>query len=171
MSQVVECKTWRKKVKGPSPGTLPLQRARESPLVVLFTQQFFCLLCVCARACLPACLPACSQLSDLGNFHKDRSVQKHKSMHVSGADFDNFSHTHTQKGGHLGRRQCLCSSAGPGSPPVVVRVTETAAEWKRCPSSSTRTNLLVKRLSLNRSQCGGCSTKYDTPTESQVVYG
>lgn len=28
------------------------------------------------------------------------------------------------------------------------------------------TNLLVERLSLNRSQCGGCSTKYDTPTES-----
>ena len=34
-----------------------------------------------------------------------------------------------------------------------------------CPSS-LRTNLLVERLSLNRSQCGGCSTKYDTPTES-----
>jgi hypothetical protein len=29
-----------------------------------------------------------------------------------------------------------------------------------------RTNLLVEGLSLNRSQCGGCSTKYDTPTES-----
>ncbi|CAE1224627.1 unnamed protein product [Acanthosepion pharaonis] len=25
-------------------------------------------------------------------------------------------------------------------------------------------------LSLNRSQCGGCSTKYDTPSLSQVVY-
>jgi len=34
----------------------------------------------------------------------------------------------------------------------------------------TQTNLLVKRLSLNRLQCGGCSTKYDTLTESQVVY-
>ena len=32
------------------------------------------------------------------------------------------------------------------------------------------TNLPVKRLSLNRSQWGGCSTKYDTPTETQVVY-
>ena len=29
-----------------------------------------------------------------------------------------------------------------------------------------RTNLPVERLSLNRSQCGGCSTEYDTPTES-----
>ena len=29
-----------------------------------------------------------------------------------------------------------------------------------------RTNLPVERLSLNRSQCGGCSTKYDTPTEN-----
>jgi hypothetical protein len=28
-----------------------------------------------------------------------------------------------------------------------------------------RTNLTVERLSLNRSQCGGCSTKYDTPTD------
>ncbi len=33
-----------------------------------------------------------------------------------------------------------------------------------------RTNLSVKGLSLNRSQCGSCSTKYDTPTETQVVY-
>ena len=29
-----------------------------------------------------------------------------------------------------------------------------------------RTNLPVIRLSLNRSQWGGCSTKYDTPTET-----
>ena len=33
------------------------------------------------------------------------------------------------------------------------------------PSGKTRTNLTVERLSLNRSQCGGCSTKYDTPTD------
>jgi hypothetical protein len=26
------------------------------------------------------------------------------------------------------------------------------------------------RMSLNRSQCGGCSTKYDTPTGTKVVY-
>lgn len=29
-----------------------------------------------------------------------------------------------------------------------------------------RTNRLVERLSLNRSQCGGCSTRYDTPTKN-----
>ena len=28
-----------------------------------------------------------------------------------------------------------------------------------------RTSLLVTGLSLNRSQCGGCSTKYGTPTD------
>ena len=30
---------------------------------------------------------------------------------------------------------------------------------------SMRTSLLVTGLSLNRSQCGGCSTKYGTPTD------
>ena len=48
-------------------------------------------------------------------------------------------------------------------PPTASRLDNSAR--KKCPSC-TRTNLLVERLSLNRSQCGGCSTKYDTPTES-----
>ena len=30
----------------------------------------------------------------------------------------------------------------------------------------SETNQLVKGLSLNRSQCGGCSTKYDTPAST-----
>ena len=33
-----------------------------------------------------------------------------------------------------------------------------------CPSCADKSP--VERRSLNRSQCGGCSTKYDTPTES-----
>ena len=33
-----------------------------------------------------------------------------------------------------------------------------------------KTNLSVKRMSLNRSQCGSCSTEYDTLTCTQVVY-
>ena len=42
---------------------------------------------------------------------------------------------------------------------------ETDARPPRCVRLK-RTNLPVVRLSLNRSQYGGCSTKYDTPTES-----
>ena len=33
-----------------------------------------------------------------------------------------------------------------------------------------KTNHPVKRLSLNRSQCGSCSTKYDTSAGTEVVY-
>ena len=33
-----------------------------------------------------------------------------------------------------------------------------------------KTNHPVKRLSLNRSQCGSCSTKYDTSAGTKVVY-
>ena len=39
-------------------------------------------------------------------------------------------------------------------------------DWKQEPKVTTcladKTNHPVKRLSLNRSQCGSCSTKYDT---------
>ena len=47
-----------------------------------------------------------------------------------------------------------------------IALTLSHSEPGRMSVCNMRTNLLVERLSLNRSQCGGCSTKYDTPTES-----
>lgn len=41
--------------------------------------------------------------------------------------------------------------------------------WQREMSSGGQINETTG-LSLNRSQYGGCSTKYDTPTQTQVVY-
>lgn len=55
--------------------------------------------------------------------------------------------THT-----MSRKELLCSP-----PPYYTEKTT---------KSFRRTNLTVKRLSFNRSQCGSCSTKYDTPTET-----
>ena len=47
-----------------------------------------------------------------------------------------------------------------------IALTLSHSEPGRMSVCNMRTNLLVERLSLNRSQCGGCSTKYDTPTET-----
>ena len=63
---------------------------------------------------------------------------------------------------------CLCD---PERPRVSKHIGTTAAAANILVQAEMhvrlkRTNLLVERLSLNRSQCGGCSTKYDTPTES-----
>ena len=52
----------------------------------------------------------------------------------------------------MSRKELLCSP-----PPYYTEKTT---------KSFRRTNLTVKRLSFNRSQCGSCSTKYDTPTET-----
>ena len=39
--------------------------------------------------------------------------------------------------------------------------------WTTC--LADKTNHPVVRLSLNRSQCGSCSTKYDTPEVSRIL--
>lgn len=49
-------------------------------------------------------------------------------------------------------------SLGPATPPPTAATVRNAR--------LKRTNRLVERLSLNRSQCGGCSTRYDTPTKN-----
>ena len=60
-------------------------------------------------------------------------------------------HTHTA----LGRKHTQHTECEVCPPRVLARGAATAVG---------RTNLSVERMSLNRSQCGSCSTKYDTVT-------
>ena len=47
-------------------------------------------------------------------------------------------------------------------------LSTTASRKMTC--LADKTNHPVERLSLNRSQCGSCSTKYDTSADTEVVY-
>ena len=49
-------------------------------------------------------------------------------------------------------------------------MTLPVLERRRLATSSRGQINETTGLSLNRSQYGGCSTKYDTPTQTQVVY-
>ena len=57
----------------------------------------------------------------------------------------------------------------------ILRTGVSSAEKKklslaRMTCLADKTNHPVERLSLNRSQCGSCSTKYDTSADTEVVY-
>ena len=60
------------------------------------------------------------------------------------------------------------------SEPVATLPTEREVDFCKCrrvvqTSELGRNKSSNQRLSLNRSQCGGCSTEYNTLTSSQVV--
>ena len=55
--------------------------------------------------------------------------------------------------------------SGAGVPPK-----EKKLSLERTTCLADKTNHPVERLSLNRSQCGSCSTKYDTSAGTYVVY-